>query len=64
MRVTIEEDLEGSEQMLRRLEEVGISLKAVTDQVLREGVEKFAEPFDKLIKAIGAKQEAVAGKAR
>jgi transaldolase len=63
-RVTLEEDLEGSEQMLRRLEDAGISLRAVTDQVLREGVEKFSEPFDKLIKAIGAKQETVAGKAR
>jgi transaldolase len=64
VRVTIEEDLEGSEQMLRRLENAGISLKGVTDQVLREGVEKFAEPFDKLVKAIAAKQETVAGKAK
>ena len=64
VRVTIEEDIEGSEQMLRRLEDAGISLKAVTDQVLREGVEKFAEPFDKLVKAIAVKQETVAGKAK
>ena len=63
-RVTIEEDLAGSEQMLRHLEDAGISLKAVTEQVLREGVEKFAEPFDKLIKAIAAKQETVVGKAK
>jgi transaldolase len=63
-RVTIEEDVQGSERVLTRLEEAGISLKAVTDQVLREGVEKFAEPFDKLIKTIASKQETVAAKAR
>jgi transaldolase len=63
-RLTIEEDIEGSEQILRRLDDAGISLKAVTDQVLREGVEKFAEPFDKLVKAIAAKQETVVGKAK
>jgi hypothetical protein len=50
--------------MLRRLEDAGISLKAVTEQVLREGVEKFSEPFDRLIKAIAAKQETVVGKAK
>ena len=61
-RATLEEDFEGAERTLDRLEEVGISLKAVTDQVLREGVQKFAEPFDKLIQAIEAKREAVAGR--
>ena len=60
-RATMEEDLEGAERALRRLEEAGISLKAVTDHVLREGVQKFAEPFDKLIAAIEAKRGAVAG---
>jgi transaldolase len=58
-RATIEEDLDGSERTLDRLEEAGISLKAVTDHVLREGVQKFAEPFDKLIRAIETKRQAV-----
>jgi transaldolase len=63
-RATIEEDLRDAERTLLRLEEMGISLTAVTDQVLREGVQKFAEPFDKLIQAIEAKRELVAGRAR
>ena len=37
-------------------------MKAVTDQVLLEGVQKFAEPFDKLIEAIEAKRDAVTGR--
>jgi len=57
-RVTIEEDLDGEERTLGRLEEAGISLKAVTDRILKEGIQKFAEPFDKLIQAIGARREA------
>jgi transaldolase len=63
-RATIEEDLEGAERTLRRLEEAGISLKGVTDQVLREGVQKFADPFDRLIHAIEARQEAIASRRR
>lgn len=59
---TLEDDCDGAERTLRRLEEVGISLEAVTHQVLQEGVQKFAEPFDKLIQAIEAKREAVAGR--
>ena len=58
-RATIEDDVAGAERLLARLEAEGISLAAVTDTVLREGVEKFAEPFDKLIRAIEAKREAV-----
>jgi len=63
-RATIEEDVEKAERMLDRLEEAGISLNAVTGQVLREGVQKFAEPFDKLIQAIEARRGAVAGRLR
>ncbi len=61
-RGTIEEGLEDAERRLARLEAQGISLKAVTDQVLREGVQKFAEPFDKLIQTIEAKRGKVAGR--
>jgi transaldolase len=63
-RATLEEDLEGAERTLDRLEQAGISLKAVTDEVLRDGIKKFAEPFDKLIQAIEARREAFAGRGR
>jgi transaldolase len=59
---TIEQDLEGGEHTLRRLAEAGIALDAVTHQTLQEGVQKFVEPFERLIQAIEAKREAVAGR--
>lgn len=61
-RLTLEEGIEESRRNLERLEATGISLNAVTDQVLKEGVQKFAEPFEKLIQAIEAKREAVVGR--
>ena len=44
---------------LRALAEAGIDLDDVTAQLLREGVEKFVEPFDKLARAIDVKREAI-----
>ena len=44
---------------LNALAEAGIDLKDVTDQLLREGVEKFVEPMEKLLAGIGAKREAI-----
>ena len=44
---------------LRALAEAGIDLDDVTAQLLREGVEKFVEPFEKLAKAIECKREAI-----
>jgi transaldolase/glucose-6-phosphate isomerase len=44
---------------LRALAEAGIDLDDVTAQLLREGVEKFVEPFDKLFAAIESRREAI-----
>jgi len=60
-RLTLEDDLAGARSDLRRLEEAGVSLRAVTDQVLREGVQKFAEPFERLLQAIETKRLALLG---
>ncbi|HJS59937.1 MAG TPA: transaldolase [Vicinamibacteria bacterium] len=59
-RRTLEEGIADARRALERLEAEGISLKAVTDQVLREGVQKFAEPFEKLLNAIEAKRAVLA----
>ena len=39
---------------MRKLEQSGISMKAVTDQLVEDGVKSFAESFDKLIAAVGS----------
>src|SRR5690606_26779489 len=44
---------------LRALAEAGIDLDDVTDQLLREGVDKFVEPMEKLLDGVGARRQAV-----
>jgi transaldolase / glucose-6-phosphate isomerase len=44
---------------LRALAEAGIDLDDVTDTLLREGVEKFVEPIQKLFAAIDERREAI-----
>ena len=55
-RPTLEKGITDARRTIERLEAAGISLKAVTDQVLHEGVQKFAEPFEKLLVAIERKR--------
>jgi transaldolase/glucose-6-phosphate isomerase len=45
--------------VLAALADAGIDMVDVTDQLLREGVEKFVEPMEKLLDGIGAKREAI-----
>jgi transaldolase/transaldolase/glucose-6-phosphate isomerase len=63
VRATLTEDLAGAEDTMRKLEEAGISMKAVTDRLVEEGVQKFAESFDELFQAIGARLRSFGGKA-
>jgi transaldolase / glucose-6-phosphate isomerase len=48
-RASLEADLTGALETLDDLESLGISLQAVTDELVTEGVRKFQEPFDKLL---------------
>jgi transaldolase/glucose-6-phosphate isomerase len=45
-----------AKQTMQSLEAVGISMKEVTDQLLREGIKKFVDPFDELIASIDKKR--------
>jgi transaldolase len=44
---------------LASIEDLGISMDAVTDELLSEGVEKFAEPFQQLLGTIDARRSAL-----
>jgi transaldolase/glucose-6-phosphate isomerase len=57
-RASLEEDLPGAAQTLEDLKEVGISLKAVTDQLVIEGIGKFQEAFDKLLGTLERRSQA------
>ncbi|MBI4376350.1 MAG: transaldolase [Elusimicrobia bacterium] len=52
---TLEIGVDSARLALRRLEEAGIPLDPVATRLLREAVQLFVEPFEKLIKAIEAK---------
>jgi transaldolase len=45
-------DLQEAEATLAELAAVGISLREVTDHLIDEGIQKFQEPFDKLLAAL------------
>ena len=48
-------------EVFDRLASLGISMAEVTDELLREGVEKFAASFDELIATIADKRKVLAG---
>jgi len=51
-RATVEEDLAGARETVRRLAAAGIDLDAVGDELQKEGVELFSKSFDELLAAI------------
>jgi transaldolase len=57
---TLEQNLDGARAQLQKLAQLGIDLDQVTDDLLVEGVEKFAKPFEALFEAIKEKSERMA----
>ena len=49
---SLEHDIQLSGWVLKRLPELGIDIDTITQQLEDEGVEKFCEPFDKLMKTL------------
>ncbi len=56
---TIENDLPGAQQALDSLEQVGIHYDQVTQQLLDEGVQKFADSFHQLFAGIDGKKNKI-----
>jgi len=54
--LTLERDLDEAHAQLAQVERLGIHLNDVTRQLLDEGVEKFIQPFDAVMKNIAEKQ--------
>ncbi len=59
VRLTLEQDLEGARRTLETLEAVGLDLDEITAQVLAEGVEKFDQSLDQLLRSIASKRDQV-----
>jgi transaldolase len=59
--LTIENNIPQAKAELEMLETVGISYNAVTQQLLDEGVQKFADSFHQLFQGIEQKKQAIQG---
>lgn len=55
----LEDDLDHATEVLRRIGDAGLDLKALTQQLEDEGIEKFNKPYDKLLNAIGEQAKAL-----
>ena len=54
--VTLEDNLEHTQEVLRRLPELGLNLEALTQHLEEDGAAKFKEPFAKLMQSIEKKR--------
>jgi transaldolase len=59
VRYSIEDDLAGAQATLDALEQLGIHYDQVTQQLLDEGVQKFADSFHQLFAGIDKKKNAI-----
>src|SRR6201747_227069 len=60
-RDSLEENIEDARRVLEELEMSGISLDAITAELVRDGVKQFADAADKLYGAVAHKRAAVLG---
>src|SRR5262249_40765768 len=60
-RPSLEENVGKAEQRMATLEQAGISIGAVTDQLVEEGVRLFANAFDELLSAVARKRTTLLG---
>jgi transaldolase len=52
IRPTLEEGIEETKKLLRRLREAGLDYEDVTDILEKEGIQKFADPFNEMLEEI------------
>src|SRR5580700_2028321 len=57
LRSSLTEDLESAADTMESLERAGISMKAVTDKLLDDGLHQFVDAFAQLMKATGGAQK-------
>jgi transaldolase len=58
-KVRIHEDLSGSHEVFRRLAELGLDEKQISRELEDEGVAKFSDSYDRLLKAVEEKEKAM-----
>lgn len=61
VRPSLEENIEQAKEVMAMLDRSGISIDAVTEKLVDEGVQLFADAFDKLLGAVARKRAADLG---
>lgn len=61
---TLEQGLDQAKKVLADLSKVGISLDAQTEDLEKEGVQKFTEPFGKLLDSVEKKRQTAVNEAK
>jgi transaldolase/glucose-6-phosphate isomerase len=61
VRLSLEEEIGPAKQMMATLDQSGISIDMVTAKLIEEGVQLFADAFDKLLGAVARKRAAILG---
>jgi transaldolase/transaldolase/glucose-6-phosphate isomerase len=56
---SLENDMDIATNILARLKENGINIDAITQQLEDEGIEKFSQPYDKILKAIEKQKQMI-----
>jgi len=62
LRPSLEEDVEEARDAIQSLEEVGISLREITDGLMNDGVKLFADSFDQLLGAVEERRREILGR--
>jgi transaldolase len=55
--LTLKEDVEGAQEQLARLADLGVDLERITQKLQDDGVAAFARSFDSLLNSVGEKRE-------
>ena len=56
---SVEKNIEQEVRHLEQLKEIGIDLECVTQQLENEGIQKFIEPYQELIKSVAEKRKSL-----
>jgi transaldolase / glucose-6-phosphate isomerase len=57
LRASLTEDLENAADTMDGVERAGVSMKAVTDKLLEDGLRQFVDAFAKLLEATGSRKD-------
>ncbi len=57
---TLDSDVDDARRAIRNVEAVGITMRSVTDELIKEGVAAFAKSFDDLLASIESQRSALA----